>query len=145
MRDVATRKQDVLAALERQGSFWLATAGTDARPHVICVSAWWDGQDLVVTTRGSSRTARNLEANPRVTLAGGDPSDAIVIEADAVESGSADAKGELADGFKAAMGWDPREMDGWKMFRLRPVRVHAFRGYDEIAGREVMRAGRWLA
>ncbi len=43
------------------------------------------------------------------------------------------------------MGWDPREMDGWMFYRLRPTRIQAFRGYDEIEGRDVMVRSRWLA
>jgi len=81
VRDTPTRKADVLAALEKQGQVWLATAEVGGRPHVIAVSAWWDGTDLVVTTSGSSKTARNIAMNPLVTLAGGDPADAIVIQA----------------------------------------------------------------
>src|SRR5438045_9399193 len=64
MRDTATRKADVLAALEKQSQFWLATSDIGGRPHVIAVSAWWDGSDLVVTTTGGSRTARNMAMNP---------------------------------------------------------------------------------
>jgi hypothetical protein len=30
-------------------------------------------------------------------------------------------------------------------FRLRPIRIQAFRGYDEIGGRDVMVRSRWLA
>ena len=42
------------------------------------------------------------------------------------------------------MGWDPREMDGWMFFRLRPTRIQAFRGYDEIEDRDVMVRSRWV-
>jgi hypothetical protein len=35
-----------------------------------------------------------------------------------------------------------RAMDS--KFRLRPVRVQAYRGYDELEGRDVMRDGDWL-
>src|SRR6266568_897546 len=111
MRDVLTRKADVVAALEKQGSYFLVSADIAGRPHVIAVSAWWDGHELVVTTSGSSRTARNLAMNPFVKLA----------------------------------GWDPREMEGWMFYRLRPTRIQAFRGYDEIEGRDVMVRSRWLA
>ena len=48
MRDTATRKADALAALEKQHDIWLATADVAGRPHIIAVSAWWDGTDLVV-------------------------------------------------------------------------------------------------
>ncbi|HEV2141043.1 MAG TPA: hypothetical protein VGT01_07605 [Candidatus Dormibacteraeota bacterium] len=144
LRDAATRKKDVLAALEKQGHYWLASAEVGGRTKVIAVSGWWDGHELVVTTLGTSKTARNLAMSPFATLAGGDPSDAIVIEAQVIDSCPVEASSELADGFKAAMGWDPREMGGWVFFRLRPSRIQAFRGYDEIGGRDVMIRSRWV-
>jgi hypothetical protein len=145
MRDTATRKADVLQTLEKQGHFWLATSEVGGRPHMIGVSGWWDGTDLVVTTAGASRTARNMGMNPLVTMAAGDPSDAIVIQAQMVDSSGVAESTEVASGFSAAMGWDPREMDGWMFFRLRPTRIQAFRGYEEIEGRDVMVKSRWLA
>ena len=144
MRDAETRKADTLAVLEKQGQYWLGTAD-GGRPHVIGVSAWWDGVDFVITTLGTSRTARNLAASGVATLAGGTPADAVVAQARLVESGPATEAADMAIGFMGAMGWDPREMGGWTMFRLRPDTIQAFRGYDEIEGRTVMAAGRWLA
>ena len=145
MRDAAARKADVIAALEKQGSYFLVSADVAGRPHVIAVSAWWDGHQLVVTTNGSSRTARNLAMNPLVKLAGGDPSDAVIIDAQVIDSSAVEDSAELAGGFHDAMGWDPREMNGWMFYRLRPTRIQAFRGYDEIEGRDVMVRSRWLA
>jgi Pyridoxamine 5'-phosphate oxidase len=144
LRDPATRKADVLAALEKQGHYWLATASVSGKPHVIAVSGWWDGTDLVVTTLGSSKTARNLAMSQMATLAGGDPSDAIVIQAQMIESADVEKATALAEGFQKAMGWDPREMDGWMFFRLRPIQIQAFRGYDEIGNRDVMLRSRWV-
>jgi len=144
LRDTATRKADVLAALEKQGHYWLATASVSGKPHVIAVSGWWDGTDLVVTTLGSSKTARNLAMSQMATLAGGDPSDAIVIQAQMIESADVEKATALAEGFEKAMGWDPREMDGWMFFRLRPIQIQAFRGYDEIGNRDVMLRSRWV-
>ncbi|HSS60320.1 MAG TPA: pyridoxamine 5'-phosphate oxidase family protein [Candidatus Limnocylindrales bacterium] len=144
MRDTAERKRDVLAALEGQGHYWLVTAEVGGRPHVIGVSGWWDGSQIVVTTLGSSRTARNMAMNPQVKLAHGDPSDAIVIEAQMIDSSAVEDSTDLAQGFEKAMGWDPREMGGWMFFRLRPTRIQAFRGYDEIKGRDVMLRSRWV-
>ncbi len=145
MRDTATRKADVLTALETQGEYWLATAEVGGRPHVIGVSGWWDGSEIVVTTIGTSRTARNMAMNPQVVLTRGEPSDAIVVHAQVIDSAPVEDAAELATGFKSAMGWDPREMGGWMFFRLRPTRIQAFRGYDEIDGRDVMVRSRWLA
>jgi hypothetical protein len=145
LRDVATRKSDVLRALESQGHYWLSTADTSGRPHVIGVSALWTGGELVVTTLGSSRTSRNIAANPTVVLTHGDPADAVVIRAEMVDSAAVADSPDLASKWKDAMGWDPREMDGWMFFRLRPMRIQAFRGYDEIENRDVMVRSRWLA
>ena len=143
-RDPATRKKDVLAALERQGHYWLATAEIGGRPHMIAVSGWWDGGDIVITTLATSKTARNMAMNPAVMLAGGDPADAIVIQGQVIDSAAVEDSAELAEGFKKAIGWDPREMDGWMFFRLRPTRIQAFRGYDEIEDRDVMVRSRWV-
>ena len=144
MRDTATRKKDVLDVLEAQGHYWLSTAEVGGQPHVIGVSALWDGGQLVVTTLGSSRTARNMAMNPAVVLAHGDPSDAVVIQAAVIDSAAVGDSPDLAGAWKSAMGWDPREMEGWTFFRLRPTRIQAFRGYDEIEGRDVMLRSRWV-
>src|SRR4051794_10504120 len=109
MRDTATRRADTMAVLEKQGHMWLATAH-DGSPHVIGVSAWWTGQDVVVTTIGSSRTAANLHTGAQARLVAGSPDDAVVILATVVGSSPAAADAATADGFNAAMGWDPREV-----------------------------------
>jgi hypothetical protein len=144
MRDTATRKKDALAVLEKQGHYWLASAEVGGRPHVIGVSGLWDGSQIIVTTLGTSRTARNMAMSPEVTLAAGDPSDAVVIQATVIDSAAVADSPDLADKWKQVMGWDPREMGGWMFFRLRPTRIQAFRGYDEIEGRDVMLRSRWV-
>ena len=145
-RTVEARKADVLASLEGQHSMWLATADSMGRPHLIAVSAWWDGSDLVMTTVATSRTAKNLTAGQEVRLAGGTPADAILIDARVIETQAAEAAPDVAAGFAKAMGWDPREVgEGWAFFRLRPSRIQAYRGYEELEGRDVMRNSGWLA
>ena len=145
-RTVVERKADVLAALEGQGDMWLASADVSGRPHLIAVSAWWDGTDVVVATKLSSRTATNLASGGIARLALGSPADAIMIAALLVESAAAEEAPEVAAGFSAAVGWDPREVGaGWAFYRLRPTRVQAYRGYEELEGRDVMRNSRWLA
>ena len=146
MRDIKARKADVLAALQQHADMWLSTADPAGRPHLIPVSAWWDGTHLVIATTGASRTAQNMKTNRPVRVAGGSPSDAIMIDADVVERSAVEESLELAGGFSGAVGWDPREVGrGWFFFRLRPTRIQAYRGYDELEGRDVMRAASWLA
>jgi hypothetical protein len=145
MRDTATRKADVLAALNGQQDLWISSADSTSAPHLIAVSAWWDGQEVVIATRTASRTARNLAKNPIARLALGSPGDAIVIDARVLAARPAEESAELATGFAKAVGWDPRDLSpGWSFFRLEPVRIQAYRGYDEIEGRDVMRRSQWL-
>src|SRR5258708_39319125 len=103
MRDVATRKKDVLDALEAQGHYWLVTAEVGGRPHVIGVSGWGDDGQIVVTGLGGSRTARNMAMEPQGQLAHGDPGDAIAIEAQMNDSASRHGSARLARGFEAAV------------------------------------------
>jgi hypothetical protein len=147
MRTIQERKADVLAALERNGDVWIATASRSGLPHLVAVSAWWQGVDFVIATIGSSRTARNLDAGAVARLALGAPDDVIVIDARLTESNPvADAEPALQAGFAAAVGWSPLEEPGsWRFFRLAPARIQAYRGYGELAGRDVFNDGAWLA
>ena len=144
LRDPATRKRDVLAFLEKNGHYWLSTAEIGGGPHVIAVSGLWDGSGMTITTRGNSKTARNMAMNPLVVLVGGDPSDAIVIQASVIETVPVEDSPRMVGEWKAAMGWDPSQLGDWTFYRLRPSGIKAFRGYDEIQGRDVMIRSRWV-
>jgi len=145
LRSVEARTADVLGVLEGQRDLWLATADSSGRPHLIAVSAWWDGTDVVVATTAGSRTASNLAAGRQVRLAAGTPNDVVMIDARVVESVAANRAADVADGFAIAVGWDPRAVgEGWAFYRLRPSRIQAYRGYDELEGRDVMRNSTWV-
>jgi hypothetical protein len=146
LRSLERRKADVLAELEKQRDLWLATADRTGRPHLIAVSGWWDGSHLTLATARATRSARNLESTGVARLAIGSPEDVIVIDAERVKTKPVDAEPHISEGFTAAVGWDPREIDGdWVFLTLLPSRIQAYRGYDELQGRDVMRDGRWLA
>ncbi len=147
LRSTAQRKADVLATLQRNGDLWLATASPSGTPHLIAVSSWWDGNQVVIATTGRSRTARNLESTRVGRLALGSPADVVMIDVTVSDrTPVARAKPGQKAGFIAAAGWDPaQEGSDWQFFSLRPVRVQAYRGYGELQGREVMRDSRWLA
>jgi hypothetical protein len=70
-----------------------------------------------------------------------------VIVVDAALVGSVpvrEAEKRLGDGFAAAAGWGPRSIDPpWSFYHLKPVRIQAYRGYDELSGRDVMRNEAW--
>jgi hypothetical protein len=144
-RTVEQRRADTRAALDAQRDLWLATADPGGKPHLIAVSAWWDGNRVIIATTAKSRSARNLDATGIARLALGSPEDVIVIDA-AVSDRSNVRDAEFAAGFTAAVGWDPRDINGdWVFFRLTPARIQAYRGYDELQGRDVMLLGHWLA
>lgn len=146
LRSIERRKADALAALGRNADLWLATAGPAGRPHLIAVSAWWDGEHIVIATAGRSTTARNLEATGLARVAAGSPADALMVDVRAPAGIPVEADPELAAGFASGVGWNPAEVGpGWKFFRLEPVRIQAYRGYDELEGRDVMSDSRWLA
>jgi hypothetical protein len=147
LRSLDQRSTDVRNALARNGDVWLATASTTGRPHLIAVSSWWDGHEIVVATVGTSRTARNLDATGVGRMAVGSCDDATMIDVNVMEAVAVDkAEPELRSGFAGAVGWNPSEEGpDWRFFRLRPSRMQAYRGYGELQGREVMRDGRWLA
>jgi pyridoxamine 5'-phosphate oxidase-like protein len=147
LRSVEQRKADVLETLNQNFDMWVASADPMGRPCLIAASGWYDGLHVVMATRGDSRTARNLAENPLARLAVGTQADAIVITARLEDSvAAAEAPPNLGEGFAKAVGWDPREVgEGWVFYRLRPSRIQAYRGYDELEGRDVMRESRWLA
>ena len=147
LRTVEQRKSDVLVTLGGNFDMWVATADPMGRPHLIAASGWWDGERIVMTTQGASKTARNLAENPVVRMALGGQDDAIVIDAALDDSvAAAEAPADLAGGFAKSAGWNPREEGGgWVFYRFKPSRIQAYRGYGELEGRDVMRKSRWLA
>lgn len=80
-RKLDQRKADVLAALNKQADLWLATADKSGHAHLIAISAWWNGSNVIVATTRGSRTARNLESTGAARLAIGTPDDVIVMDA----------------------------------------------------------------
>src|SRR5207245_9512425 len=106
MRDAKARKADVLAALQQHADMWLSTADPAGRPHLIPVSAWWDGTHLVIATAGASRKAKNLQTNRAARVAGGSPSNAIMVDAEAGDTSAVVDSPDMASSFAVAFGWD---------------------------------------
>ncbi len=52
----------------------------------------------------------------------------------------------MGDRFAAKTGFDPRaEATRFRYFRIRPRRIQAWREANELAGRDLMLDGAWLA
>lgn len=63
-------------------NFWLATAGPDGQPHSLPVWGVWDDDDLrfAFGCSPNSRKARNIAANPRVTLTTEDTVECVSVQ-----------------------------------------------------------------
>lgn len=68
-------------------NYWVVTATADGRPHALPVWAVWDDQEhrLAFSCAPGSRKARNLRANPQVTVAGDDTVECLSLEGHAAE------------------------------------------------------------
>lgn len=140
------RRRDTERRLEHDVDLWVATASPDGVPYLVPLSFDWDGHALLLSTPTHSPTGRNLTATQRVRLGLGPTRDVTLIEGD-VEVLDIDAlPRHHGDRFAERTGFDPREeAAAYSWFRVTPRRIQAWREVDELEGRDLMRAGRWLA
>jgi hypothetical protein len=155
-RDRAQRRRDTEHRLAHDVDVWVATASPDGGvPYLVPLSFDWDGvgQALLLATPADSPTGRNLAAGAgagraaaTVRLGLGPTRDVTMIEGE-VEVLAMDAlPAEQAELFAARTGFDPRtEPESYRWFRVTPRRIQAWREANELAGRTLMRDGRWVA
>jgi Pyridoxamine 5'-phosphate oxidase len=140
------RKQDALIRLEQDVDAWVATAdGESGTPYLVPLSFLWDGETLLISTPASSPTSRNLLASGKVRLGIGPTRDVLLIEGTARALAATEISDEVGDAFAGKTGFDPRELTTpYTYFRIHPRRLQAWREANELEGREIMRAGKWL-
>ncbi|MBT2488982.1 pyridoxamine 5'-phosphate oxidase family protein [Streptomyces sp. ISL-96] len=139
------RKQDVLERLAKDDDLWVATASADGEPCLVPLSFVWDRETLLMCTRRTNPTARNLTPAGQVRVTLGHTRDVVLIEGTAEPVEGTDLAPESADAFAAKLnGWDPRNRKPWVYLRITPRAVKAWREENELAERELMRDGDWL-
>lgn len=144
-RDRESRKADTLAMLTTPAiDTWVATASAAGVPHLVPVSLAWVDERIVIAVEASSVTARNLATSGTARLAVGPTRDVVMVDALREKTVDVAADDELGEAYVAQADWDPRGDTGYVFLVLRPVRVQAWREANEIAGRTLMRDGRWL-
>ena len=143
-RSRAERLADTRARLVSDVDVWVATAHPDGGPPaMVPLSFSWNGIEILLATLQDSPTARNLRASGQARLAFGEFRDVVMIDAAATQCEVANLPADRWDAYVERAGWDPRrEGPAYVAFRLRPVRVQAWRESNEIAGRTLMRHGR---
>jgi hypothetical protein len=144
-RSLAQRKRDTLSRLGSDTDAWVATAGPGGTAHLVPLSFYWDGTALTVATPESSATGRNLRASRRARVAVGRTRDVVIIDG-SVETFTLDTVPAALAGAFAARHWDARaSTPRYGFFRITPLRIQAWREENELAGRDLMRDGGWLA
>ncbi|MEU0395983.1 pyridoxamine 5'-phosphate oxidase family protein [Streptomyces sp. NPDC006208] len=138
------RKQDTLARLAEDHDAWVATASPDGEPTLMPLSFLWDRGTLVMCTRRTNPTARNITPRGKVALTVGPTRDVVHIEGHAEIVETSELEQESADAFATKLNWDPRDGQTWVFFRITPHVVKAWREVNEQENRLLMRDGRWL-
>lgn len=142
-RPLRQRVRDTLARLDHDIDAWVATADPQTgAPYLVPLSFMWDGSVLLVSTRRSSPTGRNLLTTREVCLGIGPTRDVVLIHGTAREI--TEIPQQVGDAFAARTGFDPRDLDGYRYYEIEPRRIQAWREANELDGRDVMRDGSWL-
>ena len=143
-RPLARRRADVLEKLRTDVDLWVPSADDAGNAYLVPLSFQWDGQTLVLATPRTSRTAVNLIRAGRARLALGPTRDVVIVDGtlEAVPTGADPAR---EDAHARATGFDPRTLaEEYVYLRITPRTIQAWREANELAGRVLMRDGRWL-
>ena len=145
-RPRAQRRSDTEQRLAHDIDLWVASASTDGVPYLVPLSFDWDGEAVLLATPADSPTGRNLAATRTVRLGLGPTRDVVLIDGE-VEVLEMDLlQPPQGDSFALRSGFDPRTLtERYCWFRVTPRRIQAWREVDELADRELMRDGVWLA
>ena len=144
-RSLEQRTADVLARLRGDVDLWVASADADGDAYLVPLSFVWDGAAVTFATPRSSRTARNLVRAGSARVALGLTRDVVMLDG-VVEAIAIGTDPALEEVHAAATGFDPRaEPEEYVYLRITPREIQAWREANELSGRKVMRAGRWLA
>src|SRR5438128_10053460 len=136
-RPLAERRKAALERLRSNSNLWLATASDGRGPHLIPLSYWWDGSRLTTATFESSRTVKNVRAQPKVRAAIGTTGDPLMIDATATIASVAEVAdiAEVAERYAQASGNDPRSAPGFVYIQLVPQRIQLWEGVADFAAR----------
>jgi nitroimidazol reductase NimA-like FMN-containing flavoprotein (pyridoxamine 5'-phosphate oxidase superfamily) len=107
---------------ERLGSarnFWLATS-TDRGPYVRPVWCLWRDGTLLFTSSPTSRKARAIAADPRVSVHLELVREVVVLDGRVEET---EPTAEAADAYAEKYGWRPPAGPRW--YGMRPARCYA--------------------
>ena len=144
-RSPEQRKQDAIDRLEKEDDAWVATASADGMPCLVPLSFVWDRGTLLLATRRTNPTAVNVTPSGQAKVTLGHTRDVVLIEGTAEIVEEADLPAESGEAFAEKLHWDLRGRPTWVYLRITPCTVKAWREANELAGRDLMVDGTWLA
>jgi hypothetical protein len=138
------RTSEVVQKLRDDVDLWVASADATGRAYLVPLSFYWDGSAITISTSRQSRTARNLLRAAWARVALGMTRDVVIVEGP-VEEVSIEADPGLGDAHALHAGFDPRTLaEDYVYLRITPHEIQAWREENELADRQLMRAGAWL-
>lgn len=144
-RSPEQRKREALERLARDNDVWVATADSTGEPCLVPLAFWWDGETVWLSTRDTNPTGRNLCSSGRVRLSFGHTRDVVLVHGTARTLTREELPAEVGDAFAAKDGWDPRkDHPSYVFFQVTPQVLQAWGTVPEMAGRTLMRDGKWL-
>ena len=145
-RTIAQRKADTLARLGSAVDCWVPSASAGGEAYLIPLSfVWYQGQ-IIMATLANSLTVRNLRRAGKCRVALDGTRDVVLIEGPIAIIDAAEIAADIAAAFKTASGFDPHQSNqAYVYILLAPRHIRAWREENELAGREIMRDGQWLA
>lgn len=94
----------LLDKLAQAQACWFSSVRADGRAHLAPIWHVWHNQRLYVVTQAGSVRARNIQANPAVSVALPDPMNVVIVEGTARPAPEAVA--DLQPLFFAKYNWD---------------------------------------
>ncbi len=144
-RSTAQRQADTLARLASAVDCWVPSTSVRGDAYLIPLSFVWYGGRIILATLAESNTVRSLRRSGRMRVALDGTRDVVIVSGEVaiVEQNALDEP--AAEAFRAAAGFEPRrEANTYVYLVLTPRSILAWREENELAGREIMRDGRWL-
>ncbi len=132
-------------------TWWLSTAGPDARPHLAGIGALWADGKFYFTSGATTRKSRNLVQNPNCATSVALKDIDLVVEGHAAKVTDAATLQRIAARY-AAQGWPARASEGaitaeysapsagpppWDLYAFTPVTAFG------VATAEPYGATRW--
>ena len=145
-RSTAQRVRDARELLRREIDCWVATTDpATGAPHLVPLSFDWDGSTMLLATAERSVAGRGLASGAGVRIGLGATRDVVMVDGSVEVVPAATLEPAEGDRFARRTGFDPRHSSGsYLFFRVVPSRIQAWREENELRGREVMLAGRWV-